>query len=98
MKGKKPILCKYLIDPETIRTFAMQTFESELMIEPSDVCLEKYSILTSKEMGIGVTKNRYQSLREWDDVTGLYNKDGIAMLQLDGNDGGVKMVFAYGKM
>ena len=97
MKGKKPILCKYLIDPETIRTFAMQTFESELMIEPSDVCLEKYSILTSKEMGIGVTKNRYQSLREWDDVTGLYNKDAVAMLQLDGNDGGVKMVFAYGK-
>ena len=73
MKGKKPILCKYLIDPETIRTFAMQSFESELMIEPSDVCLEKYSILTSKEMGIGVTQNRYQSLRDWDDVTGLYN-------------------------
>ena len=98
MKGKKPILCKYLIDPETIRTFAMQTFESELMIEPSDVCLEKYSILTSKEMGIGVTKNRYQSLRDWDDVTGLYNKDGVAMLQLTSNDDGARWYLHMVKM
>ena len=48
-------------------------------------------------MGIGVTQNRYQSLRDWDDVTGLYNKDGIAMLQLTADDDGARFVFAYGK-
>lgn len=79
-KGKKPIVCKYLIDPNDIKGFYMGLSEGEVMINPKDICVERYEIVKSKDIAEGIIRWRHKVFYEWNKITAIYRDKGIAVL------------------
>ena len=93
---RKPIVCKYLVDPADIKGFVMDTNEAEVMIRPEDVVVENYTILSSKQIAEGVWGWRCVGNKEWREVTAIYNKKGIVVLPIKTNMG-EEFIFADGE-
>ena len=79
---RKPILCKYLVDPTDIKGFNMATGEAEVIFKPENVVIENYTILSSQQIAEGLWNWRHKDLETWKQVTSVYNKKGIAVLPL----------------
>ena len=94
----KPIICKFLIDPTKIKGFHMGTTEAEIMITPEDTIVESYVIPTSKDISTCLCNWRVKNLQKWDDITSIYfNENGVAVMPIQKQDGGLHLIFADGK-
>ena len=85
-KNKKPIVCKFLIDPSDIEGYAMRRGEGEVMLKPDNVVVENYTILTSRQLAEGVFGWTKKSFEEVKNVCGMYEKQGIAILGIEADE------------
>ena len=85
-KNKKPIVCKFLIDPSDIEGYAMGRGEGEVMLKPDNVVVENYTILTSRQLAEGVFGWTKKSFAEVKNVCGMYERQGIAILGIEADE------------
>ena len=98
--NKKPIICKYLIDPDKLKGFSMITSEAEVMLKPEDTLVESYEICTSRTLATCLWEWRRKVMKDWEDAKTFltFNEDGIVVLPLiNDEDDGMQLVFAEGK-
>ena len=94
---QRPVICKYLIDPEKIKGFSMDTSEDEIMIKPEDTSVENYVLASSKQIAEGMYGWKMKQISTWEDCEGAFNENGYVVLQLPTHDGGKNFIFADGK-
>ena len=95
---RRPVICKYLIDPEQIKGFSMDTGEDEIMIRPEDTSVENYELVSSKTIATLMHEWKMKGIIDWDDCEGSFNENGYVVLPLVAPDGGRKFIFADGKV
>ena len=83
---RKPIICKYLVDPNDIKGYNIKTGEGEIIIKPENVVIENYTILSSKQMAEGVYNWSYRNIEDWNSLTALYNRKGVVVLPQTNED------------
>tara|TARA_B100000579_G_scaffold424680_1_gene429407 strand:- start:1142 stop:2662 length:1521 start_codon:yes stop_codon:yes gene_type:complete len=96
--NRKPIICKFLIDPKKIKGFSMSSSEAEVMITPDDTIVESYTIATSKDIATCVMNWRVKQLDDWEDIENImFNDEGVAIMPIIKEDGSRQFIFADGK-
>lgn len=76
---KKPILCKFLIDPKMVRGQHTAKNEAELNLLPDDLAVEHYTIPHSDDIARQMHKFLDKTRKKMTDVDALYKEDGVVI-------------------
>lgn len=76
---KKPILCKFLVEPEQIAGTHTKRSEAELNILPEDLKVIDYKIATSIEIAEALNNYTTKSWDDLNDVPYLYRANGVVI-------------------
>lgn len=79
---KKPIVCKYVINPEEVLGINADMNEAELNLMPENLIVKSYKIHTSDEIGEGVYNHTLRFSGEIDEQTAPYKEDGIVVRKI----------------
>ena len=94
--GKKPIVCKFLCDPNNIKGYSFELGESEVNLYPEELAVISYEIASSYKISEYVW-NKINKDRDfiWE-TEHIFNPNGIVALSVDKPDGGKEVIFADG--
>jgi hypothetical protein len=94
--GKKPIVCKFLCDPNNIKGYSFELGESEVNLYPEELAVISYEIAPSYKISEYVW-NKINKDRDyiWE-TEHIFNPNGIVALSVDKPDGGKEVIFADG--
>jgi len=90
---KKPIMCKFLIDPKMVRGQHTSKNEGEINLLPDDLVVERYEIPHSDEIARQMYKFLLKAKRDVSDIDAMYNEDGVVITMYKEN-GRYYMVYA----
>ena len=76
---KKPIVCKFLVDPRDIKGFNFVKGESEINLLPEDLVVERYSIASSRDIAVNLLSCKRRSIRKLEEFQGCYKDDGVVL-------------------
>lgn len=76
---KKPIMCKFLIDPSMVRGQHTSKNEAEINLLPEDLAVEHYEIPNSDAIASGMYKHLLKAKNQMTDFDGLYKEDGVVI-------------------
>ena len=76
---KKPIMCKFLIDPTMVRGQHTTKNEAELNLLPDDLAVEHYEIPHSDEIASKMYDFLLKAKRQVMDYDALYKEDGVVI-------------------
>jgi len=76
---KKPIVCKFLVDPTQIKGFNFIKGESELNLLPDDLVIDRYQIASSRDIAINLLSCKRRSVRNLEDFQGCYKEEGVVL-------------------
>ena len=95
--NKKPIICKFLCDPNNIKGYSFEIGEGEVNLFPEELVVERYEIVPSYKIAECMW-NKIQRDKEfiWE-LDATFNPNGIVALSIDKEDGGKEVIFADGK-
>ena len=76
---KKPIVCKFLVDPRDIKGFNFIKGESEINLLPEDLVVERYTIASSRDIAVNLHSCKRRSVRKLEEFQGCYKDDGVVL-------------------
>ncbi len=76
---KKPIVCKFLVDPKQIKGFNFIKGESELNLLPADLIIDRYQIASSKDIASNLLSCKRRSIKNIEDFQGCYKENGVVL-------------------
>jgi len=92
--GKKPIVGRFLVDPNTIAMLNVAKNEQEINVAPENVVLVDYEIVSSRKIAEAMWERRYASLGKGTDMVESIDKSKVSTLTTVDDEGKLVTWFA----
>lgn len=85
--GKKPIVGRFLVDPNTIAMLNVAKNEQEINVAPENVVLVDYEIVPSRKIAEAMWERRYASFDKGTDMVESFDKSKVSTLTTPDDNG-----------
>ena len=93
---KKPVVCRFLVDPKDIKGFNFTKSESEINLLPENLVVDRYELVSGRRIAELQYNTIYSTNTETTDLEGFYGKDKVVVFNYSQN-GKNYQIFADGK-
>tara|TARA_Y100000015_G_C2343168_1_gene66946 strand:- start:91 stop:591 length:501 start_codon:yes stop_codon:yes gene_type:complete len=93
---KRPVVCRFLVDPKDIKGFNFGKSESEINLLPENLVVDRYELVSGRR----IAELQYNTIYNYNEETtylqGFYGKDKVVVLNYS-QYGKTYQIFADGK-
>ena len=93
---KRPVVCRFLVDPKDIKGFNFGKSESEINLLPENLVVDRYELVSGRRIAELQYNTLYTYNKETTDLQGFYGKDKVVVLNYS-QYGKTYQIFADGK-